>query len=95
MNTLINLPGVAEGRIDKAPFFHSVSRAIVLLRKHRACVGVGTYGAVVVYQDDEGKFHCSFQRNRTELDLTIVSTKKGVRRWLIEWYPHTLEGTRR
>ncbi|WP_157129859.1 hypothetical protein [Burkholderia pseudomallei] len=89
MSSLINLPGVAGGRIDNVPFFHSVSQALHLLSTYRACTSAGDHGAATVYRGDDGRFHCIFHRRCIELDQTIVTTKKDVRRWLVEWYPHT------
>lgn len=95
MGTLINLPGVTGGRIDNAPFFNSISQAIRLLSTYRACTDAGDHGAVTVYRGDDGRFHCVFHRHHIELDQTIVTTKKDVRRWLTEWYPRVHDGANR
>lgn len=92
MSTLINLPGVTGGRIDNVPFFNSVSQAIRLLSTYRACTSAGDHGAVNVYRDDDLRFRCVFHRRCIELDQTIVTTKKDVRRWLAEWYPRVHDG---
>ena len=92
MSTLINLPGVAGGRIDDVPFFNSVTQAMRLMLKHRACTGAGDHGAMTVYRGDDGRLHCVFHRHCIEIDHTITVSKKDVRRWLVEWYPRATEG---
>ncbi len=87
MGSLINLPGVAAGRIDDVPFFQSPAHAMRLLRQHRACTDAGDHGAVSIWRADNGKWNCVFNRRHIDIDHSAFDYKKDVRVWLNAWHP--------
>lgn len=87
MGSLINLPGVAAGRIDDVPFFQSPAHAMRLLGQHRACTGAGDHGAVSIWRADDGKWNCLFSRRHIDIDHSAFDYKKDVRVWLDAWHP--------
>lgn len=87
MGSLIGLPGVAGGRIDDVSFFRTVSHAMKLLVTDRAATAAGDHGAVTVYRDDTGKWHCAFHRHWMEVEHTVVERKTDIRSWLLQWLP--------
>ncbi|WP_244138732.1 hypothetical protein [Burkholderia sp. BCC1640] len=87
MGSLINLPGVAGGRIDNVPFFNSPAHAVRLLLQHRACTDAGDYGAVSIWRTDDGKWNCLFSRRHVDIEHSTFEYKKDVRAWLDIWHP--------
>lgn len=65
----------------------SASGFLVALRKHRICSSAGDSGAVTVWVEDSGTFHCHFGIYRKTVDQQRFTTKRQVRFWLAEWLP--------
>lgn len=87
MGNLIGLPGVKNGVIEDVKFFQSIEQGMRALRTDRAVTAAADYGAVTVYKDDDDNFRCLFSVHGTDLDDSILTTKKAVKDWLRKFFP--------
>lgn len=86
MGVYVGLNGVDGGTLE-GPTATSISGFKVALRVNRVCSAAGNKGAVTVWQDDEGAWHCAFTRFCAVLDEHVYRTKAQVWAWLTEWMP--------
>lgn len=85
-STLQGLPNVRRPKV-RAIWANTVTGFMIGLRKHRAVTSAGDYGAINVWREDGGMWHCTFcfyQSIRNEL---TCKTKVEVKKWLIKWLP--------
>lgn len=86
MSDFHSLPGVKGGRL-KGPFARTVSDFRHAMVVHRAISSAGDHGAVMVWQDDAGRWNARFMRYQATIDDASFNTKAGVLPWLRIWLP--------
>jgi hypothetical protein len=85
-----SLPGVQGGRL-KGPMARTVTDFRHALVSNRACSAAGDHGAIMVWQDDGGKWRAAFMRYSETLESEIFATKAAISPWLRAWLPKMRE----
>ncbi len=81
---LNGLDGVKQESV-KVRSFRRVSEAMRFLKEDRATITGRDNGAISLWIDDAGKYHCESFRRYSSLDHQIFWKKEDVRLWLKDW----------
>lgn len=81
-----SLPGVEGGKL-KGPIVRTVYGFRRAMVTHRAVSSAGSLGAVMVWQDDAGRWRARFMRHQVTIDDAWFTSKAAVLPWLRIWIP--------
>lgn len=85
MTTLSGVPG--SGGAIHVVNVRSVSDAIQFLRAGLPVGAVGDAGALMIWRDKAGLWHCEFYQHQQNVNEFIAKYLAGVCEWLKEWWP--------
>ena len=89
MGEYVGLEGVRGGKLKpRGPHMaRTVAGFMRILKKGRVCSDAGDNGAVTVWRDDRGMYHCEFSRFLVSHNSALFSSKAKVAVWLKDWLP--------
>ncbi len=90
MKTLLlsmqNLEGVRGGK-RKGEWAKSAHAVFAVLKRNHVATDAGDHGALNVYRNDAGQYHCEFMRHYFSLSKKLFTSQAKVRAWLKKWRP--------
>lgn len=81
-----NLEGVRGGR-RKGEWLRTASQLAGIIKRRHVATGAGDTGALDVYLDDAGQYHCEFMCHRCSRNKELFTSQAKARAWLKQWMP--------